>query len=276
MRRSLLLICVLLLAVTAGGFASAAGATSPELAAKRAQANKVIAQIDAIDEQVSVVSERYDSANVALGTLRRRVTAERASLRIAQAQYRVAQRNVARLLVALYTSQQPSALDVILGASSLSGLLKLSETEHAVSREQAELVTAAVVARSKVRSLLESLETDRAAAAATVKELGQERGQIEHRLAQRRTLLSSVQTQINQIEARQRAEQCSTLPRRARSAAGGGARGASSGARRSRKREPARRRRLARKRLLLHNEPQRRQQPQRQPRHPRQAIRRPS
>jgi cell wall-associated NlpC family hydrolase len=40
-----------------------------------------------------------------------------------------------------------------------------------------------------------------------VHELGQERSQIAKGLAQRRTLLSSVQTQINQIEARQRALQ---------------------------------------------------------------------
>jgi cell wall-associated NlpC family hydrolase len=202
-----LLTCAFLLVGLTAGLASAATAPSPALVAKRAQAQKVIAQIDVIDEQLSVVTERYDSANVALAALRHRVTAERASLRIAQAQYRIAQQNVARLLVALYTGQRPSAIDVILGSDSLSGLLGLSETEKAVSREQTQLVAAATLARRNVRTRLTALETDRAAAASTVQELRQERSQIEDGLAQRQKLLSSVQAQISQIEARQRAEQ---------------------------------------------------------------------
>lgn len=205
--RPRLLICVLLVAAVLGGLASSAGATSPALAAKRAQAKAVLAQINAIDEQLSVVTERYDTANVALQTVRKRVTAERASLRVAQAQYRVAQRNEAKLLVALYTEQRPSAIDVILGAKTLSDLLGLSEAEKAISHEQTEVATAATIARRNVRERLQALEADRQAAASELHELGQERAQIGAGLAQRRKLLSSVQGEINQIEARQRALQ---------------------------------------------------------------------
>jgi cell wall-associated NlpC family hydrolase len=205
--RPSLLIRLFIVALLAGSFASSAGATSPALVAKQAQAKRVLAQISAIDEQLSVITERYDTAQVELGTVRRNVRAERASLTVAQNQYRQAQGNVAKLLVHLYTDGQPSPLEAILGAKSVSDLIGLSEDEAAISREDKDVVTAAAVARSTVKQRLQALEADRAAAASAVKELAEERGQIGHGLAQRRQLLSSVQTQITQIEARQRAQQ---------------------------------------------------------------------
>jgi peptidoglycan DL-endopeptidase CwlO len=201
------LIRILLAAAFAGLLAPSASATSPALAAKQAQAKQVLAQISAIDEQLSVITERYDTANVALTTLRRNVRTERASLTVAQAQYRHAQGNVATLLVHLYKENRPSALELMLGATSLSELLGVGEAEHAISREDKQVITAAAVARSRVKLRLRTLESDQAAAAAAVHELTEERGQIERGLAQRRKLLSSVQGQITQIEARQRAEQ---------------------------------------------------------------------
>src|SRR5471032_1744641 len=101
------LIRILLAAAFAGLLAPSASATSPALAAKQAQAKRVLAQISAIDEQLSVITERYDTANVALRTLRRNVRAERASLTVAQGQYRHAQSNVAQLLVQLYKADRP-------------------------------------------------------------------------------------------------------------------------------------------------------------------------
>jgi cell wall-associated NlpC family hydrolase len=205
--RPSLLIRLFVVALLASCFASSAGATSPALVAKQAQAKRVLAQISAIDEQLSVITERYDTAQVELGTVRRNVRAERASLTVAQNQYRQAQGNVAKLLVHLYTDGQPSPLEAILGVKSVSDLIGLSEDEAAISREDKDVVTAAAVARSRVNQRLQALEADRAAAASALKELAEERGQIEHGLAQRRQLLSSVQTQITQIEARQRAQQ---------------------------------------------------------------------
>ncbi|HWB21705.1 MAG TPA: NlpC/P60 family protein [Gaiellaceae bacterium] len=201
------LISAFLVALILGSFASATGAATSPLAAKREQAKQVIAQIDAIDEQLSVITERYDSANVALTTLRHRVTAERRSLAAAQTQYRLAQKQEARLLFALYTDPRPSELDVILGTTRLSDLLGVSQAETAISREETRIATAATVARRNVQIRLKAVEADRAATASTVHELGQERAQIGQGLARRRALLSSVQSQISQIEARQRARQ---------------------------------------------------------------------
>jgi cell wall-associated NlpC family hydrolase len=206
MRPSFLIRLVVLAAVV-GYLVPAAGATSPALVAKQAQAKQVLAQISAIDEQLSVITERYDTAQVELGTLRRSVRAERVSLGVAQAQYRRAQLNAAKLLVRLYTGDQPSTLEVLLGAKTISDVIGLSEAQDAISREEKQIVTAAVVARSRVKERLQALDADKAAAVGAVQELAGERGQIEQGLAERRKLLSSVQAQISQIEARQRAEQ---------------------------------------------------------------------
>jgi cell wall-associated NlpC family hydrolase len=201
------LIGVLLVAAIAGSLAPAAAATPPALAAKREQARKVLAQIAPLDERLGAITERFDTARVTLGTLRRRVRVEHASLTLARTRYRLAQLRVAKLLVEIYTSDRPSTLEVMVGAHSISGLIALAEAEDTISRQDNEIAAEAAAARRTVQLRLQALEADRAAAAATVRALAGERGQIEHGLAQRRTLLASVQTQIGQIEARQRAEQ---------------------------------------------------------------------
>jgi cell wall-associated NlpC family hydrolase len=204
--RSKALIRLLLVAVVAA-VAGRAEATPPGLIAKREQARRVLQEIAAIDEQLSVVTERFDGARVTLDALRGRLAAERVSLARARMDNRRAETQVARLLVTLYTSGLPSALDAILGATSISGMLETADAENALSREDAQVAAIAKQARQRLGRRVRSLEADRAAAAKSVRELEQARAQVEHGLAQRRTLLASVQTQIAQIEARARARQ---------------------------------------------------------------------
>ncbi len=202
-----LLIPVLAVALIVGSLGPAASAAPPALVAKRQQASKVLAQISALDEQLGVIAERFDTARVSLDTIHQRLRVEQASLAAARTKDRHAQDKLAKLLVSLYTTPRPSALAVIFGATSFSQLLGLSEAESAVSHEDQQVASAATTARRQVQERVQTLESDRAAAASTVDELAQERTQIEQGLTQRNTLLATVQTQIATIEARERARQ---------------------------------------------------------------------
>src|SRR4029077_14865209 len=93
---SKMLIQLALVALLATFVARAASATSPALAAKRAEAQQVLQQVAAIDERLSVVTERFDGARVALEAVRRRLASERVSLTRARRQNRRAQLRVAK------------------------------------------------------------------------------------------------------------------------------------------------------------------------------------
>jgi peptidoglycan hydrolase CwlO-like protein len=123
----------------AAGTVQSGGATPPALAAKRAQAARVLNEMAVIDEQLNTTSEQFDGARVRLEALRKNLRAERSSLGHAETRYHQAQRRAMKLLVWLYTSSHSSSLDVILGADNLGEMLKLSDAENAISRQAATI-----------------------------------------------------------------------------------------------------------------------------------------
>lgn len=200
-------ISVVLLAAVGAVVLPTRAATPPVIRAKQAEAARVLRQISAIDEQLSVVTERYDGQRVRLQTLRARLEKERRSLGHARAQYRVAERRRSAMLVSLYESDAPSALEVLVGASSLSDSLGVADAQARIGRENKAIAEAALRARQRLQRQVRSLERHSLAAAATVARLNAERATIEHGLAQRRALLSTVQAQITHLEAQERARQ---------------------------------------------------------------------
>ena len=135
MRLKLLIPLAGALALTAV-CAKAVPATTPQIAAKQAEAAQVLQEISAIDEQLNTTSEQYDGARVRLQALRKNLKAEQAQLGAAKARYQLAQQRAAKFLVWLYTSTHASSLDVILGARNLGDMLALSDAEHAISRRR--------------------------------------------------------------------------------------------------------------------------------------------
>jgi len=184
-----------------------AAATPPTIRDKEAEANKVLAEISAIDEQLNTVSEEYDGARVRLTALQRRLGGERVSLARAKTQYSAAEMRAAKLLVYLYTSSHSSSLDVILGADNLSDLLRRSDDENAIGSQAALIATETDQARVRLRARVEALDSDRRAAQTALDELGSHRSEIERGLARRRTLLVHVEAQVARLQAQERALQ---------------------------------------------------------------------
>jgi cell wall-associated NlpC family hydrolase len=185
----------------------ARGDSTPAIQEKQAEAARVIAEINALDERLSVVSERYDGARYRLQALRMRLRLERRSLARARVQHRIAQQRFDAMLVNLYQAGRPSALEIVLGARTFADVLSLTDAQDRIAREDDAIAAAALRARERLRREVHALERDRAAANATVAQLRSERTTMERGLAQRRALLSSVRTQIAQLEAQERARQ---------------------------------------------------------------------
>jgi cell wall-associated NlpC family hydrolase len=194
-------------ALAAAGAQRAVAVTSPAIRAKQAQAARVLAEISAIDDQVSTISEQYDGARFRLQALQTQLKGERVSLVRARHQVTRAEQRAANLLVWLYTSNHSSTLDVILGAQNLGEVLRLSDDESTISR-QASLVAAETdQARLALRLQVESLERDQAASQLALREISEHRGQIMAKLARRQMLLRGVETQVARLQAQELAQQ---------------------------------------------------------------------
>src|SRR5262249_57322307 len=96
---------------------------------------------------------------------------------------------------------------------SLIELIRLSDAEHELSLQAATIATQAAAAKHNLELVVRKLAADRKAAAATVKELQNRRTQMMQGLAERRTLLASVETEVRKLEAVERVRQGRLPPR---------------------------------------------------------------
>ena len=200
------LLATLVLAVPLAA-AAAGTASPPTVAQKQTEAAQVLAEIGGIDRQLSHTVDAYDGARVQLAALDGRLRRNRAALARAQRTLRIAQTRLERRMVLIYTSEQPTALDILLGASSLSDLVDQLDAARAVAAQDDEITREAAAAKADLERREAQLERARREQRQTVARLAATRTRIETALARRRQLLSSIRTEIVQIRARERARE---------------------------------------------------------------------
>jgi peptidoglycan DL-endopeptidase CwlO len=197
-----LLAAVVLSVVAAAGARPASNPVSKaQITAKAAQAQAVLAQVQAINVQLGRNAEAYDGARFQLQTLDGRVAVNRKLLAQARRDYETAQRNAQELLVRLYTDEQPQWLDIVVGATSFSDLLDRIDTAQTVATNDAAV--AAQIARTKAtlqrreRALARQERRQRG----LVARLAAQRAAIQGQLAQRQRLLASIQSEVEALRA---------------------------------------------------------------------------
>jgi peptidoglycan DL-endopeptidase CwlO len=201
-RRGVVSVSALLAALVAAGPAAA-----DPLSSKRAQAAQVLEQVEALDASVSKAVDDYNAARIRLGEIQTKQRDNRRHLRIARAGFRNAQSALQERLLSLYTSETPSGLEILLGATTLEDLLARAETVGRVSAEDARVVAQITAFGADVKRRKAALEDARAEQEELVDELAARRREIEAQLAERRSLLASIRTEIERIEAAEAARQ---------------------------------------------------------------------
>jgi peptidoglycan DL-endopeptidase CwlO len=200
------LLATLVLAVPLAT-AAAGTASPPTVAEKQGEAARVLAEIGRIDRQLSHTVDAYDGARVQLAALDGQLRRNRAALVRARRTLRIAQTRLERRMVLIYTSEQPTALDILLGASSLSDLLDELDTAQKVAAQDDEIAQEAAAAKAELERRQAELERARQAQRQTVARLAATRERIQSALARRRVLLASIHTEIVRIRARERARE---------------------------------------------------------------------
>jgi cell wall-associated NlpC family hydrolase len=196
------LLCILA-ALLAAGSATAAGPIS----AKRAQAEAVFAQVQALDVSLGQADERLNLANIQLTQVKQDQALNLHELKIAKANLTRSQTMVAERLVNLYTTPQTSTLEVILGAASLDDVLNGVDTANRVSSLDANVLSQVLTFKSAVKRHGMALAREHRVATHLVAQRASEQRSFQSQLGERRALLSSINGQIASLEAQEQARE---------------------------------------------------------------------
>jgi cell wall-associated NlpC family hydrolase len=201
------------LAVTAAGSAEPA-----QIGSKRAEAQQVLAQIQAMDAQMEKAVEAYNAANVRLDQIKHDLEVNQARLETAKKNLAKARAQVSARLVALYTSNEPDTLSIIFGASSLGDLIERIDSANRIADQDARIAAEVKQYRNEVQTRQQALVKAQADQVKVVAERAAQRASVQSQLAERQALYSSIKDQIAQLEAAERARQA-RLAAQARAAA---------------------------------------------------------
>ena len=198
--------------------AVAAASAAPPISAKRAEAQRVLAQLQQLDSSAQVANSRYQLATAKLQLVKQQLSENRQALGVARGNLGAAQKALAQRLVAVYTSQDSqSSLAVILGAKSLNDLVTRLEGLNTLTNQNSSIVTQV---RSYERAIVrhrQLLHRARRSVGRLVLERAAAKHAIDAKITAEQRLYNSVRSEIAQLEAAQLANQLAA-ERQARSA----------------------------------------------------------
>lgn len=188
--------------------ALAAAYAGPPISAKRAEAQRVLAQLQQLDSAAQIANARYHQATGRLHLLQQQLSENKQALGVARSNLGAAQKALAQRLVAIYTSQDSqSSLSVILGAKSLDDLVSRLETANAVTTQNSSLIRQVTSYERSIIRHRQFLHNARRSIGRLVLERAAAKRSIDAKLAAEQRLYLSVRSQIAQLEAAQRNSQ---------------------------------------------------------------------
>ena len=165
------------------------------------------AQIDAVEADIGSLQGELDQLEAQLGQSRSRLRAledelaeKTRTLTRAREQFGIAQRRLSRRLVDIYTSDQPDALNVVLGAQSLDELIDLLEVQSRVLENDASLV-------DQIEALRVRVTRERARTAQLRKKQAAETVRIESHTNERRSTMAGLVARRDSLSAMRSARQ---------------------------------------------------------------------
>jgi cell wall-associated NlpC family hydrolase len=187
--------------------AGTSATASPTVSAKQAEAQRVLADIQAIDSSLDKAVDAYNAAQMKLDAIRAEEKVNQRHLVIARSNFKNAQATLASRLLALYKSGDDNVLEVLLGSRSLSELLERVDTISRVSAEDTRVISEIRSYRAEIKRREKKLAVARVQQEQVLAERAERRRQIEGQLAERQRLLASIKDQIAKIKAQEAARQ---------------------------------------------------------------------
>ena len=198
----ILAACAAVLIATIMAGAPLAASPREQLKAKAAQAQSVLKQVNALDEQFGLTVEAWHGAQYDLDQARHQLAVDRANLRAAERQRRIAVARVRARLISLYESDDDTTtISILLGSTTLSDMLSRLDAAQTISKADHNLAVETTAARNRYAQTARATLATEQKRAAAVSALASRRQQIESMLGERKRLLASIQTQITALKA---------------------------------------------------------------------------
>ena len=202
---------VIALAFAVGGLVATslpAGAEPPQIASKRAEAQRVLAEIESLDGELEQTIEAYNGATEQLAAIDRERAVNARHLTLARRNLSVAQRRLGDRLRALYVSgEEDSTIAILLGSRSLGDLIDRVETVSTVAAQDSQVVTAVTRFKRDVTVRGRQLKAAHSRQERVVAQRAATKQQIEAGLAARRRLVASIKDEIGRLQAEERRRQ---------------------------------------------------------------------
>jgi cell wall-associated NlpC family hydrolase len=176
------------------------------VAAKQAQAQQVLSQINRIDESLGAAVEQYNLANVALHKIEGDLRENKKQLALARANLKISQKSLARGSSRVHVDG--GQLDAR-GAARLDELRGLLNRVEAINSTSTRTRTSSAGRSSKlaIQRNQSELRNAHSEQQRIVAQKAAQRQHIESQLAARRQLLSSIRGEIQRIKAAEAAQQ---------------------------------------------------------------------
>jgi cell wall-associated NlpC family hydrolase len=195
------------LGILAALLAAVPAFADPSISSKQAEAQRVMGELQQLDSSLERAVEQYHYATLKLERIRRAQKQNGYELGVAQRNLKRSQQVIAQRLVTLYTSDQNSTLEVILGAKSLDDILSRVDAATRVSSLDTRVLHEVRTFRTAVKKHQRELAAAKKQQDNLVAERASQRNAIESRLAERRRFLASVKSEIVQLQAQQHARE---------------------------------------------------------------------
>jgi peptidoglycan DL-endopeptidase CwlO len=179
----------------------------PSISSKRAQAQQVMAQLGQLSDSLERARSQYDAADAKLAQIQRELRENRRELRVAKHNLKAGQRTIAQRLVALYTSDQESTLEVVLGAKSLDDMITRLDNAKSVTQADTDVLSEVKQFRATVKHSGDVLKHAHEQQAQVVAERAAAKRDIENKIAEQQRLYSSLKGEIAKLVAEQAAHQ---------------------------------------------------------------------
>jgi len=179
----------------------------PSISSKRAQAASVMGRLRELSDSLERARSQYDASTQQLAKIQRDLRENRHELHIAKHNLKQSQRVIAQRLVALYTEDQASTLEVVLGASSLDDMISRMDSAKSVTTLDARVLSEVKTFRGAVQRNAALLAKERAAQQRVVQQRAAAKASIETQIGQANGLLASLKGEIARMVAADAANQ---------------------------------------------------------------------
>jgi peptidoglycan DL-endopeptidase CwlO len=164
-------------------------------------------KLNSLQASLEPAIQRYDLAKLKLSHINANVRENRLESRVAQHNLLVSQRAMAARLVSLYTTDQTSTLEVILGARNLDDMMSRLAAAKSLTSLDANVVAQVKHFRTSLQRSKRQLASAKAQQGKLVVSLASQKRAIQGRISAENALVSSLHDQIAHLEAVQAAHE---------------------------------------------------------------------